>query len=302
MNFFSSIYQKIKLAFSGLGVAGSTATIIVGIVVTKGLIAIPIIAGGISWLCVSSISLVETMSTYSIIKKDIDRLRNNIETFENENFELKANITSMNGDIKKLMAARVAFVEENKKLVESLKKSEKQILTMNDIINENKILLEEEKTNVESLNASILYLKEVKQNFNAENNKLKEINENNLEIINSLTNIKEEYIRENNELKKINVENSAQLEYLENQVDKLKQLYTNTKELMKNIVNASSTFNDISEDINNSAQNLDNTNENYNKTLNQMQNLLERLKDKTFDDFDKNNDGVITEEEFDIEI
>lgn len=302
MNFFSSIYQKIKLAFSGLGVAGSTATIIVGIVVTKGLIAIPIIAGGISWLCVSSISLVETMSTYSIIKKDIDRLRNNIETFENENFELKANITSMNGDIKKLMAARVAFVEENKKLVESLKKSEKQILTMNDIINQNKILLEEEKTTVESLNASILYLKEVKQNFNAENNKLKEINENNLEIINSLTNIKEEYIRENNELKKINVENSAQLEYLENQVDKLKQLYTNTKELMKNIVNASSTFNDISEDINNSAQNLDNTNENYNKTLNQMQNLLERLKDKTFDDFDKNNDGVITEEEFDVEI
>jgi len=128
------------------------------------------------------------------------------------------------------------------------------------------------------------------------------MNEDNLAIINSLENIKDEYVRENDELKKINQDSSEQLIFLEKQVTKLKQLYVNTKQLMKNIVNASSTFSDISDDINKSAQNLDNTNENYNKTLDQMQNLLERLKDKTFDDLDINDDGIITEEEFDVQI
>ena len=62
------------------------------------------------------------------------------------------------------------------------------------------------------------------------------------------------------------------------------------------------TFNDISIDIDRSAENLGNTNEDYNKTLEQMKNLLERLKDKTFNNFDKNNDGVISAEEFENEV
>jgi chromosome segregation ATPase len=302
MNFFSNVYQRTKLAFSGIGVAGSTTTIIVGIVATKGLLAIPLIIGGISWLCVSSISLVETMSTYSLIKKDIDRLRKNITDFENENFELKSNIATMRGDLKKLKEVRLAFIEENKKLVTSLRESEKQILKMNDLVNENRELLTQEKLNVQSLEGNVQYLQKVRESFKDENNKLKTMNEDNLAIINSLENIKDEYVRENDELKKINQDSSEQLIFLENQVTKLKQLYVNTKQLMKNIVNASSTFSDISEDINKSAQNLDNTNENYNKTLDQMQNLLERLKDKTFDDLDINDDGIITEEEFDVQI
>jgi len=173
---------------------------------------------------------------------------------------------------------------------------------MNDLVNENSELLIQEKLNVQSLESNVQYLKEVRESFKDQNNKLKTMNEDNLAIINSLENIKDEYVRENDELKKINQDSSEQLIFLEKQVTKLKQLYVNTKQLMKNIVNASSTFSDISDDINKSAQNLDNTNENYNKTLDQMQNLLERLKDKTFDDLDINDDGIITEEEFDVQI
>ena len=309
MNFFSDCYQRTKLGLSGLGAVGSTTTIIVGIVVTHGTIAVPIVIAGIAWLCISGISLIETLSTYSILKKDIDRLRKNIKEFEEENFELKSNLARMRGDIQKLGETRREFVIENKKLVTSVEKSKEQLSKLselnqnyNKMVQKSKNMLEDEKLSVQKLENEIKGFINLKDSFYKENFKLKEMNKNSEKLIIKLEKLKDNYISENKELKSLNEKNGKQLVFLETQVSKLKELYSNTKKLMKNIVNASNTFNDISIDIDRSAENLGNTNEDYNKTLEQMKNLLERLKDKTFNNFDKNNDGVISAEEFENEV
>lgn len=309
MDFFSDCYRKTKLGISGLGTIGSSTTIVIGIVVTHGALAGVLIGAGIVWLATSAFTLFDTLNAYSIIKKDVEKLRKNLDNFESENFALKTNLAKLNGDIKSLSKTKDSFISENKKLAESIEDSSHQLKKLTHIkenyekiIDKNTKLLEEEKVNIENLDNAIKELEAVKKTFEIENTKLQELNSNNLEYINELENIKDQYVEENKKMKELNIDNKKQLEYLEGQVLKLKELYVNTKELMRNIVNAGDTFGDLSEDINTSSRRLGETREDYDETLGQMKNLLERLKNKTFDQLDQNDDGLITEDEFRNEI
>ena len=51
-------------------------------------------------------------------------------------------------------------------------------------------------------------------------------------------------------------------------------------------------------DIGDTATGLADTHEDYEHTLNVLKELTDKLKNRTFDDFDKDGDGIVTKEEF----
>ena len=90
------------------------------------------------------------------------------------------------------------------------------------------------------------------------------------------------------------------------EAEKLKKLYDNTRELLKNMTEAGDLFNQYSETIGTNASNildaadgLDETQGNLDETLYVLDALVNKIKDNTFDDIDKDNDGIITQDEFD---
>lgn len=288
MNFLSAFYRKLKIGVSGLGVTLSIATIIVGSLFTHGAVALFMIGGGGIWLSASGFTLFDSIMGYSAIKKDIDRLRKGLKKFEEENVELHDNVTRLEGNIGLLVKAKDDFVFENKKLAKSVVNSETQLVKLAILKKQYEKTLQDEKEVTEK----------IKHDFSLENKKLQELNMINLSHISELKIIKNQYIEENKKMQELNINNEEQIKHLQEQIGKLKELYKNAKELMRNLATAGDMFSEFSTSIQSTSEELNETQDEYDETLKQMKILLENLKNETFDDLDKNNDGIITENEF----
>lgn len=306
MNFLSNVYRTIKIGVSGLtGVLG-IAGIVSGACFISGTGGIVLITGGSICLAAGGFGLFDSISAHSAIMKDVKKLEENVNRFHDENILLSNNVTS-------LETTKLEYVNQNKKLADSLKTSEQQIKKLSDLKvqydeanNKYTQLLNNEKLEIAKLKNTIEELASLQIKIKKENEILKNCLIESEKQINELEAIKNTYIEENNKLQHTNQENEKQLETLKIQVNKLKELYNNSKELLKNLALAGDLFtqfnNTISSnvvEIQDTAETLGKTQDEFDSTLNEMKNLVERLKNTTFTDFDKNNDGIISKEEFD---
>jgi chromosome segregation ATPase len=319
MHFLSNAYRRIKLTIaSASGLAGLGA-LIAGIAIggTGGTV---LIIGGSLWVATSGFSIFDSVAAYSAIKRDVDRLEKNVDTFSQENLKLE-------GNIRGIEIAKDRYVEENRKLTISVKRSQDQVKRLSDLKIEYEQanadyqgLLDEEKTQITQLeNQNLVYVSEnqnlsnslnqmkgIQDRFKEENEKFKHTLEMNDTQISALESAKDEYVLENGKLQETNEKNEEQLDLLKNQVIKLRELYSNSRELLKNLSDAGDMFSHFGNtlgttvvDLGDTAQDLDQTQEDYENTLGQMKNLIDRLKTSTYGDLDKDGDGLVTKEEFD---
>lgn len=322
MNFLSNIYKAVKLtiaSFSGIAAVGALVT---GIVVggTGGII---LIIGGSLWIATSSFSIFDSVAVHSAIARDVKKLQEGLKKFNEENKKLHGNVVQ-------LEHITNDYIEENKELAKSLKKSEEQLKILSDLKGQYEethkkylsLLDSSDKEIVKLQNQNIIYIKEnekIKQTmdemknlqikFKSENEVLKKLIEDNEKQIELLEQTKNTYVEENEKLQKTNKENAEQLEILKKQIEKLKELYNNSVELLKNLSTAGDLFTHFSETINTNVSEIKNTTsalgetqDEFDEIVNQMKMLVDKLKDSKFSDFDLDGDGVITKEEFDTVI
>lgn len=306
MNFLSSVYRTIKIGVSGLTGLLGVASIVTGAFFITGTSGIVLVTGGSICCAAAGFNLFDSISAHSAIMKDVKKLEENVNKFHDENILLSNNVSN-------LETTKLEYINQNKKLADSLKNSEQQIKKLSDLKvqyeeanNKYTQLINNEKLEIVKLKNTVDELNSLQIKFKKENEILKNCLMENEKQINELEAIKNTYIEENNKLQHNNQENEKQLETLKIQVIKLKELYNNSKELLKNLALAGDLFtqfnNTISSNVvglQDTADTLGKTQDEFDSTLNEMKNLVERLKNTTFTDFDKNNDGIISKEEFD---
>jgi len=319
MFFLSGIYRTIKLAIAGLGGISAIGALVAGIVMggTTGTI---LIVGGSLWVANSAFHFFDTAVPFSILKKDLDNLRDQLKKFSDENIKL-------HGNVAELEKIKIDFIKENEKLIHSLEKSEVQLGKLDKLKQKYEEtngkyqqLIETEKKEIVKLEKqNIIYIKEndklvetlselkiLQDEINDENNRLNIAILDNQEQIKQLGRVKDDYVEENHKLQKTNHDSAEQLTVLKDQVFKLKEMYKSSTLLLKNFYDAAATFNQFGETISNNiteikdtAEELDETKTDLGHELNKLKNLVENLETKTFEELDKNQDGVITKEEFD---
>lgn len=326
MHFLSSLYRNIKLTIASLSGLAGLGALIAGIVIgsTGGTV---LIVGGSLWVVTSGFSIFDSVAAHSAIKKDVDRLEKNVDIFGKENLKLEGENTKLAGSVERLEIAKDRYIEENKKLATSVKQSQDQVKKLSDLKTQYEEanqryeeLLEKEKSQItelenqnliyvdenSKLSASLTELQTIKNTFEVENEKYKTMLEDHKTQINALESAKNDYVAENDKLQKANEESAGQLEMLKNQVVKLRELYNNSRELLVNLSSAGDMFSQFGNtlgasvtEIQDTAQKLDDTQEGYDQTLDQMRQLIEKLKTSTYEDLDVDGDGNITKEEFD---
>lgn len=320
MFYLSTVYQGIKTAVAAVGAAGSVTAIIYGVVIGASSSGMIYIIGGSIWLAETCFIVFDSSAVTIEIRKQVDRLNTSIDDFEKENVELKFSISELN-------SVKTEFVNENRKLATIVSKSEKYINRLgklNKKFEEESVkyqnLLKEEvrqlnvlsKQNVvyvqenEKLISGLEGIKKIKDELIKENGIYQDQLEESSEQLKILEKLKDDYITENDKLKTVNEIGEEQLITLTNQVNKLRELYNNSRELLINLATAGDIFTSFNDtlnntvvDISNTVDDLDETQEQFDETLVTLRTLINKLKGSVFEDFDKNGDGSITKVEFD---
>lgn len=322
MNFLAGVYRNFKIFISSTSGLAGIAAIIAGIVVgsTTGIV---LIIGGSLWTVNSAFSLFDSITIQNAIRKDVEKLQNNVVIFSQENVKLSGNITE-------LEKSKNAYIEQNNRLIESVKKSEQQLTKLSELksqyestVKQYEQIVDDEKKEIVKLgDQNVVYVQEnqklidtlnsmksLQQSISNDNVMLKESIDQNIKQIQELEATKDVFVNENGKLQESNKENQTQLATLKIQVDKLKELYNSSRELIQNLTSAGDMFNQFNTsigqnvtEIKGTAESLDHTQDELDTTVKKMKILVDGLKDKSFKEFDKNNDGVISKDEFDAEI
>lgn len=168
------------------------------------------------------------------------------------------------------------------------------------------------QTNIDNLQTNVNELKLDNDQFINENKKLSDqvslfsyenkslsehisqFNDENIKLNNQINLFQEQDIDLNKKIENLNDENNK----LTDQVKKLYDLYNNSRELLKNLANAGDLFTQFGSTIGNVSNELKHTQGDFDATLNQMVNLIEKLKMSSFSKLDSNNDGNISINEF----
>jgi gas vesicle protein len=128
MIFLSSLYRRLKL---GLGGAGSICGMIgvIGGSMSGGVLFI--VVGGVA-LAVSAMLVVDTMSAYSAIKKDVDRLTKSVQ----EHADHIENMRDSNEDYSLLLEQDKIMLEQERKFNDKLKSTVEDLSTENSSLHE----------------------------------------------------------------------------------------------------------------------------------------------------------------------
>ena len=309
MNFLSGVYSYIKVGIAAIGGLCSIGVLGYGI---YAVVAVSSATGGVLigvggvWLLNSIFNFADSTGVVKKIKQEVDRLEQSNKKYEEENIKLEGNITE-------LAELKNKFTEENKQLIESIKKSTEQIDKLESLkdkyLKQNEIykqLIEKEEKQINDLESSVLSLNSIKNEINSENENLKTMIAKNETLISSLEETQHNYAIENEKLQEANKQNAEQIEQLKLQNIKLRELFNESKELLLHLAKVGDLFDQFSTtighsvvDLNQTSTNLINTHDEYEKTLSVLKALTDKLKNKTFTDFDADGDGIITKDEFD---
>jgi chromosome segregation ATPase len=312
MLFLSTIWHYSKLLVTSVGSLLALAMLIGGIVIGPTTQGIIIIVGGSVFLVQSIILFFDNSKIHAQMKEHLKKLDTELNYFESQNKIHSANVQK--------------FVDENRTLIKSLDRTQKQLDRLTSIKDEYEItykkynaLLLEQKTQLieqgeqiklyqsenDELKVTLIEIQNLEAQMKIELEKYRKT------IIDSETQIlllektKDSFLEENKKLQEINISNESQLTSLKEQVVKLKQLYTNSLELLNNLKQAGDLFNQFGESIGTQVIKLDNVSESLEVTQTELdetvvifQNLIDKLKQTNFQKLDTNTDGNISIEEF----
>lgn len=322
MYFLSKIYQGFKC---GLGIVSSLISIALS--VYGGVIVAGVVGGGtvVGWIFVAAgivtffpavFSLFDASKILNDIKREFERFRKNLDTFEKENDLFKTENENLRGNVTALENAKNQFIEENKRLITSLGQIQDQLKQLNDLklryekeVETLKNLMQESAIENGKLKEAVTNLQVLREELVARNKTLDTTVQNLTAQMTALEAVKVKYEEENEKFKIENGHLAEIKEGLELQILKLHGLYQNSRDLIKNLIAAGDVFkefqNSIGTDVgklNSDIAKLDGTNANLMETAQIMSSLAERLNMKftsdQFQNLDQNNDGVITEDEF----
>lgn len=281
MYFISSIFQGAKTFLAVGGTVVSLLIIGYGSAAGGGIVYT---IGGSFYLISSLFHLYDSSKVIIDIKKEINNLSYQISFFANENKVLDQNI-------QELQNAKTVFIENSRKYTETLKEYQKQINKLEEIqkkYTEQHSLLR--TSNIE-LEHKIKELLQIREEYKAENEKLHNLYEKaQFELI-SLEESRKKYEIENAKLGENN-------KYLNEQLVKIMELYNSTKKLLGELARIGDSYNEFSHNIDTNIVKLDSSIQSIDVISNQLTNLLTKMREKTFNDFDKNQDGVIDSSEF----
>jgi predicted nucleic acid-binding Zn-ribbon protein len=157
----------------------------------------------------------------------------------------------------------------------------------------------------EELGQKLEQIYNIKENYKSENQHLQSLIENGQAQIEDLEELKDRYTEqimalkgELDKSKDNNEELKTQINTLDNQLEKLKKLYADTKQLMFNLSQGGDIFNQFSTSIDTSVVKLDDTQDDLDQTAKQLEALVEKLKSQKFEELDINQDGNISKDEF----
>lgn len=267
MYFTSKIFNGLKMfcAVSGMMVSGTL--IIYGAVESGAMI---FLIGGVFFFCSSLFHCFDSSKVVMDIKKEISKMNKEVNNFRNENH-------SLNKNLKHLEQIKDEYFDK--------------IESFNEMIIENKETIEELETiKIQYEDEHIILAENVKK-FIKENKQLQKLI---VKANNKMLDLEEMNEKYKTECEKFKEEN----EQLSNTVSKLTSLYNTTKELMIQLANFGDDCNDFAKNINTSIIKLDSKIDDIDILQSQMKTLLTDLSSKQFYDFDKNEDGVVTQSEF----
>jgi chromosome segregation ATPase len=282
--YISKCWRNTKIALACSGGIFSTTLIIIGLVATKGLLGVAMAVGGSFWLASSGFLLFDGTRVLEMIKKDIERLEDSTKSLE-------SNVRVLEGVKDNLLNMSERYRTQVERLT-AMKIEYEQSLRLHGR------LLEDEKATNQQLEESLLRLEKTKASLIKNAKELTYSLKSNKKVVEELKMVRDEYKLQNDKLQSTAEQNTEELEHLKTQVSKLKELYNNTKVLMRNLATAGDMFTEFSATIGSAREDLDDTREGYDKTLDKMNMLLDRMKNSTFKDIDIDGDGIVSKDEY----
>lgn len=257
-----------------------------------------LIAGAALLLTESLFVLFDSSKVLNDIKKEIGNLKKSLDEFRQSNVQLKDNINQ-------LEELKSSFLKETEDLQKTIEGSADQIDQLTQLksqyVDANRQLkdqlVDQEEKNRE-LELAVDNLDSIKNKITQENQKLQTLLKQGQTQIDSLTSIRDKYLEENKRLESEVNDLSTNNSTLKEQVEKLNSLYQDSKKLLVNLATAGDVFQEFSSTIDTNLTKMDHTQIGLDQTAQTFKNLVEKLSQKKFEDFDLNNDGQITQEEF----
>lgn len=197
MDFLSSLYRNVKIGVAGVGGAGSITCIVIGSVLTHGLLGIVMIVGGSVWLMTSGFVLFDSLKVHSLIKKDVDRLKHLTEQFRVRNYELTINVQSLHD-------AKEKFRKQNELLQKNVDTATKQILELTKLKKEYEENNKVGRKNVDDMSGKLETLDKIKETLQKKLKTLSgSLRKSNKEV-KLLQTLKDDYETENKKLQELN--------------------------------------------------------------------------------------------------
>lgn len=295
MYFLSKIYSFGKNLIIGLGgLCGGSALaygIFLGTTAGTTPIAIILLAGGSIWVIQTGLMLIDNNKLLKDIRQEITHLELGIDAFNMENQTLKTNIETLT-DLKD------KYLLTMKDLKTNLKDMTNQVNGLEKLREDYETQVNFLKKSNTDLTANMDALATLKMNFQEEALRLhKNLDDTQAQFV-ELTRIKEAYEKENKQLQILAIQQGDDLNTLRSQVQKLAELYENSRKLMLNMAQASSVFSGFSDSLNEGLVRIDKTEEGLSETLTGLNNFMKKLSESTFKMLDTNNDGAINQDEF----
>ena len=288
---FASCYRNMKVGLATLGWASAAGLLVIGIPISGGITGAIMCTAGVVSAITSCLIVYDTMTMTYMLKKEVYNLKTQNKNFKQENMTLTRTSNELKVSTYDLRESLTQSEAQIKKL--SMLKSEYET-TLNSCIES----LKDEREINDELKDSVSKLYKVKQNLLTQVDKLSFNIKATNSIVKTLAAVEKKLMRENSELKQLRDDSKNELAKLTKQVSKLKDMYTNTCVLLKNMTNAGNIFSEYTSDIKCINNSLEETSDGYSDNLDRMNKLLKGMTSKTFSAMDTNSDNVITADEF----
>lgn len=326
MFWLSSIYRVIKMIVAGIGLVAGGGTLIYGIVVSA-----PVFAVGGGLYFVTSLFLVfDSSKVLHDIKKAVDDLKTQITTFQEENEKLSATraefeknnetFSASNNQLKERLAAlsesERKLEHENHRLAEEVTRVQVQLeqldrLKANYEVENSKLqkLTKQYGMENEELQQTAFAMAQIQTEIKSENDRLQELLQATEAQLKVMEAAKRHYEEENAKYQALIKQHEdqlqqseAQLAAMKVQVEKLRELHENSKQLIRNLVDAGDMFTNFSSMLGTDVSKLDNVTEDITDAASQLNETIERLNatltEEHFKRMDADGDGVVTTDEF----
>jgi chromosome segregation ATPase len=324
--FLRSIYRIVKLIVAGVGIIIGGGILIYGAVQ-----ALPIYAVGGGLYFVTGLLLVfDSSKILNDIKREIDRMEESINIFaqenqklatERENFaanniEFVTNNKELRKQLTTLAGAERTLEEENHKLQQQVRIANAQLKKLDEL----KRSYEEQQTRLQTLlkqyGMENEELRGTAESMAAAHHELKEQNatldsllQGVHEQLRRMEQAKREYEEQNTEYRALLAEHKAKLSESEEQIasmttqiEKLRELHENSKQLIRNLVDAGDMFQQFSTTIGTDVHKLDGITGDISEATTDLNTTIARLNqqltEREFANMDADGDGNITQQEF----